>query len=125
MIVGFGLDLVEIARIERQLASRTADRFLARVFTDRERAFCDRFGDRASRYAARFAAKEAASKALGVPGGIRFLDVEVVRADGAPRLVLAGVAAAAASTLAVARVHVTLSHDGGVAAAAVVLEAAP
>ncbi len=60
-----------------------------------------------------------------MPGGIRFLDVEVARADGAPRLVLAGVAAAAARTLAVVRVHVTLSHDGGVAAAAVVLEAAP
>ena len=100
-------------------------RFLARVFTEGERAFCDRFGDRATRYAARFAAKEAASKALGVPASIRFRDVEVVRGEGAPRLVLAGAAAGAAAALRVTKVHLTISHDGGVAAAAVVLEASP
>ena len=122
MIVGFGLDVVEIARIERQLASATADRFLARCFTQGERAFCDRFQDRAGRYAARFAAKEAASKALGVPEGIGFQDVEVVRERGAPTLVLSGVAARRAAELRAARVHVTLSHDGGVAVAGVVLE---
>jgi holo-[acyl-carrier protein] synthase len=124
MVVGLGLDVVEIARIARQLEAATAERFLARVFTDAERAFCQRFRDRAARYAARFAAKEAASKALGVPDGIAFRDVEVVRERGAPTLRLAGKAAERAAALGVARVHLTLSHDGGVAVAAVVLETA-
>lgn len=122
MVVGFGLDVVEIARIARQLASPTGDRFLARCFTAGERAFCDRFQDRAARYAARFAAKEAASKALGVPEGIGFQDVEVVRERGAPTLALSGAAARRAAELRVGRVHLTLSHDGGVAVAGVVLE---
>ncbi|GEJ57178.1 holo-ACP synthase [Anaeromyxobacter diazotrophicus] len=124
MVVGFGLDVVEIARIARQLGSPTADRFLARCFTAGERDFCDRFQDRAARYAARFAAKEAASKALGVPDGIGFHDVEVLRERGAPALALSGAAQRRAAELGVSRVHVTLSHDGGVAVAGVVLEAA-
>ena len=99
MIVGLGMDLVSVERIARQLASPTAGRFLGRVFTSGEQSFCDRFRDRANRYAARFAAKEAASKALGVPPGIVFLDVEVVRERGAPRLVLSGVAGEAARAL--------------------------
>jgi holo-[acyl-carrier protein] synthase len=122
VIVGFGIDVVEVARIERQLGLPSADRFLARVFTDGERAFCRRFRDAAHRFAARFAAKEAASKALGVPQGITFQDVEVAREGGAPRLILSGVAARAAAALGVSKVHVTLTHDGGVAVAAVVLE---
>ncbi len=123
MIVGLGMDLVSVERIARQLALPTADRFLKRVFTPGEQSFCDRFRDRANRYAARFAAKEATSKALGVPAGIGFLDVEVVRGEGAPRLVLAGAAARAAATLGATKVHLTLTHDGGMAAAAVILEA--
>jgi len=123
MIVGFGIDVVSVARIARVLASRHGERFLARCFTERERAFCDAAQDRATRYAARFAAKEAASKALGVPPGIGFLDVEVVRMGGAPSLAFTGAAARAAGRLSVARALLTLSHDAGVAVAAVVLEA--
>src|SRR5690349_5219031 len=111
--------------MERVLGSAHAERFLARCFTARERAFCDAVRDRAARYAARFAAKEAASKALGVPPGIGFLDVEVVREGGAPSLAFAGAAARAAAQLVVSRAHLTLTHDGGVAVAAVVLEALP
>ncbi len=122
MILGFGLDVVEVARIARQLESRSAARFLERIFTARERSFCEQFRDRANRYAARFAAKEAASKALGVPTGISFLDVEVVREAGAPRLAFSGVASDAARALRVEKVHLTLTHDGGVAVAAVILE---
>jgi holo-[acyl-carrier protein] synthase len=122
MVVGFGIDVVEVARIGRQLESSWSDRFLARVFTEQERSFCEKVRDRADRYAVRFAAKEAASKALGVPPGIRFLDVEVVREEGAPRLVLSGVAEAAARALGVEKIHLTLTHDGGVAVAAVILE---
>ncbi|MFT3915900.1 MAG: holo-ACP synthase [Anaeromyxobacteraceae bacterium] len=124
MIVGLGLDLVEIARIRRILEGppETAERFLARCFTPGERAYCET-GDRAARLAARFAAKEAASKALGVPKGIGFLDVEVVPAEGGPpALRLDGVASRAAAALGVSRALLTLTHDGGVAAAVVVLE---
>ncbi len=125
MVVGFGIDVVAIARMERVLASTHGERFVVRCFTERERAFCDAVRDRATRYAARFAAKEAASKALGVPLGIGFLDVEVVREGGAPSLIFAGAAARAAGQLIVSRAHLTLTHDAGVAVAAVILEALP
>ncbi len=122
MIAGIGLDLVDVARLGRILESPAAERFLARVYTEGERAYCSPRRDRALHLAARFAAKEAASKALGVPAGIRFLDVEVVREGAAPGLALRGVAAEAARAAGVSRVHLSLSHDGGVAAAVVVLE---
>jgi holo-[acyl-carrier protein] synthase len=126
VILGFGMDVVEIARIARILAgpAARAERFLARVFTDAERAYCDGRHDRAGRYAARFAAKEAAVKALGAPEGVRWTDLEVVRAEGAPSLTLAGAAAEAGARLGVSRVLVTITHDAGVAAAAVILEGA-
>ncbi len=122
MIVGLGIDVVEVARIARVLASPSADRFVARVFTAGESAYCAPRRDGATNYAVRFAAKEAASKALGAPAGIRFLDVEVMRGEGAPRLVLSGVAQEAARVLGVTDVHVSLTHDAGIAAAVVVLE---
>ena len=122
MILGLGMDLCEVARIRRLVEGPAAARFLARCFTDGERAYCDARHDRATHYAARFAAKEAAMKALGAPPGVRFTDVEVTRAAGAPGLRLAGAAGRAAAERAVERVHVALTHDGGVAAATVVLE---
>jgi holo-[acyl-carrier protein] synthase len=127
VILGLGLDVVEIARIARILEGPPArvERFLARVFTAAERGYCDGRQDRAGRYAARFAAKEAAVKALGAPEGVRWTDLEVVRAGGAPTLTLAGAAATAGARLGAARAHLTLTHDGGVAAATVILEGAP
>jgi len=125
MILGLGLDLVEVARIERILgddAPGRARRFLDRCFTRGEQATCEARRDRASGYAARFAAKEAVVKALGAPSGVRWTDVEVVRAGGPPRVRLAGAAEAAARSRGVSRVHLTLTHDGGMAAAAAVLE---
>lgn len=124
MIVGLGMDVVEIARIRRILEGPRgrAERFLDRCFTPRERAFCDGVRDRDARYAVRFAAKEAASKALGAPSGIGWHDVEVIRSGGPPSLLLSGVAAAAAKRLLARRILVTLSHDAGVAAATVVIE---
>jgi holo-[acyl-carrier protein] synthase len=124
VILGLGLDLVEISRLARILDGppARAERFLARVFTRGERAYCDGAADRASRYAARFAAKEAAAKALRAPAGMRWTDAEVRRADGPPALVLSGSAAQAAGRLGVERLHLTLTHDGGVAAAVVVAE---
>jgi holo-[acyl-carrier protein] synthase len=126
VIVGLGMDVVEVARIQRILdgPGDRAERFLARCFTAAERAFCDGVRDRATRYAARFAAKEAASKALGAPAGIGWHDVEVRRATGAPSLELRGAAREAAARLAVHRALLTLTHDAGVAAATVILEGA-
>ena len=127
MIVGLGMDVVEIARIQRILEGppARAERFLARCFTEAERAYCEGARDRAARYASRFAAKEAASKALGAPAGIGWHDVEVVRGEGPPALVLRGVAAEAAARVGAGRRHLTLTHDAGVAAATVVLEGSP
>jgi holo-[acyl-carrier protein] synthase len=124
VIIGIGIDLVEIARIARLIGGPAArsDRFLDRCFTPEERTYCDARVDRAGRYAARFAAKEAAAKALGAPPGLRWTDLVVRRAEGAPELDLRGTAAAAAVRLGVERVHLTLAHDAGVAAATVVLE---
>jgi holo-[acyl-carrier protein] synthase len=124
VILGFGLDLVDIARMSRILAGPPArvERLLTRVFTPGERAYCDARQDRAGRYAARFAAKEAAVKALGAPEGVRWTDLEVVRADGPPSIRLTGAAAEAAQRLGVSRVFLTITHDAGAAAAAVILE---
>jgi len=126
MIVGLGLDVVEIGRIARILDGPAAlgERFLARCFTPAERAFCDGRHDRASRYAARFAAKEAAVKALGAPRGVSWQDLEVTRAEGrAPTLAISAKAAAAGKRLGVTRIHLSLTHDAGVAVAVVLLEA--
>jgi holo-[acyl-carrier protein] synthase len=127
VILGFGMDVVEIARISRILEGPAArvERFLARCFTAAERAYCDGRRDRAGRYAARFAAKEAAVKALGAPPGLAWTDLEVARGDGAPSLRFAGAARAAADRLEVARVHLTMTHDAGIAGAAVILEGKP
>jgi holo-[acyl-carrier protein] synthase len=126
VILGLGIDVVEVARIRRLVGDGadpgTARRFLERCFTEGERRFCDARHDPATPYAARFAAKEAASKALGAPAGIRWTDVEVEREEGAPRLRLSGVAGTVARERGVTRIHLSLTHDGGVAAAVVVLE---
>jgi holo-[acyl-carrier protein] synthase len=125
VILGLGMDLVEIGRIARILdgSPGMAERFLARVFTPGEREACDGRRDRAAAYAARFAAKEAGYKALSVVPGARWLDFEVTRQAGsAPALALRGAAGAVAEVRGVSRVHLTLTHDGGMAAATVVLE---
>lgn len=126
MIVGVGIDLAEVDRIAAALA-RWGERFAARVFTPGERATCRARGDGAAHYAARFAAKEAAFKALGGPRGVSWLDLEVVPAPGgdrAPSLALHGAAVAAASALGVVRLHLSLTHTQGVAAAVVIAEGA-
>jgi holo-[acyl-carrier protein] synthase len=115
MIVGVGLDVVDIARFERSL-TRTPG-LAGRLFTQGER------GLPARSLAARFAAKEALAKALGAPRGLLWTDAEVVTSPaGRPRLNVAGTVAAAAAQLGVARWHLSLSHDGGVASAVVVAE---
>ena len=123
MIRGLGIDVVELDRIEAALA-RFSERFLARILTPAERAALP--ASRLARTAGLFAAKEAAVKALGTGwgGGVGWRDVEVTRdAAGAPALALHRAAAARAAALGSARAHVSISHDGGLAIAVVVLDA--
>jgi holo-[acyl-carrier protein] synthase len=120
-----GIDIVEVYRI-RQTIERTP-RFVERVFTERERAYCDAKGEeaRAQSYAARFAAKEAALKALktGWRGAIRWHDVEILRDEnGAPHLSITGEAQKILASLGANRVHLSMSHTTEHAIAQVILE---
>ena len=115
MIVGVGIDVVDIERFARILARRPG--LSARLFTPAERS------RPVASLAARFAAKEAVAKALGAPTGLAWHDCEVVSAvSGRPRLVLTGTVAAAAAAAGVRTWHVSLSHDAGIASALVVAE---
>jgi holo-[acyl-carrier protein] synthase len=122
MIVGVGVDLTPVSRMERALAAHP-ERLEARLFTDGERAYCRARAFAGQHFAARFAAKEAALKALGVPEGLRWHELEVVNAgDGAPRLVLTGNAAAAAARAGIRKLHLSLTHADDSAVAFVVAE---
>ncbi len=124
MILGIGLDLVELPRFRAAL-ERHGARFESRVFTPAEREVGGSGSARLLSLAARFAAKEACMKALGTGWGqgVGFTQIEVVRgARGEPSLVLHGVAREVARRLGVQRTHVSLSHQPGAAAAVVVLE---
>lgn len=113
MIVGVGVDLVKIARI-RAAIDRWGDRFLARVFTDRERSYAQRRREPALHLAGRFAVKEATLKALGIGLrlGVRWREIEVANnARGRPGLALAGRTKALSDALGVGSMHVSLSHD--------------
>lgn len=123
MIVGIGIDVIEIDRIARAI-ERYGDHFLRRIYTDEERRYCDAAAaSRMQHYAARFAAKEAFSKAIGtgITRGFRFCDCGVVNLDsGQPVIVLSGALAERWSTC---RIHLSLSHTHRYAAACVVIEA--
>jgi holo-[acyl-carrier protein] synthase len=122
MIVGVGVDLTPVSRMEKALAAHP-ERLEARLFTDGERAYCRGHAAAGQHFAARFAAKEAALKALGVPEGLRWHELEVVNAaDGAPRLVLTGNAAAAAARAGIRKLHLSLTHADDSAVAFVVAE---
>ncbi len=124
MIVGTGIDVAEVARLE-QAAARHGQRFLERVFTAREIAYCERHRNCFERYAARFAAKEAGMKALGVGwrGGVRWQDLEVVnQRGGKPELRFSGVAARIAERRKVRNVSLSLTHTQAQAVAQVILE---
>jgi len=123
-IVALGIDLAEIARFEKAL-ERRGERMLARLFTDGERAYCDRRRESVTHYAGRFAVKEAVMKVLGTgwTRGVRWRDIEVVREPGsAPVLVLHGVSKRIAREKGIARIHITITHDAGIAAAVAVAE---
>jgi len=124
MIVGSGIDLAEIGRI-RNSVERYGPRFLNRVYTAAEQAYCLRKRNSAESFAARFAAKEAGAKALGtgISFGVNWLEIEVVReASGRPTLKFHGRAAEIAAHLGVAHAALSITHTTDLAMASVVLE---
>ena len=123
-IVGIGLDIAEIVRFERSL-ERYGERFLKRCFHETEQAECARRRKKGEFLAGRFAAKEAGMKAMGIfPGrGLRWWELYVTyRKGGQPVLNLLGRAKALADELGVTRIHLSITHDGGIAAAEVIME---
>jgi holo-[acyl-carrier protein] synthase len=124
MILGIGSDLAQVERIRKSIA-QYGDRFLTRVYTERERAYASSKANAAERFAARFAAKEAGMKAIGTGwrGGITWKDFEVVNgASGQPTLRLSGVALQTAAKLGVERISISLTHTAETAFAVVILE---
>lgn len=127
MIVGTGVDLTEISRIQDSV-NRFADRFLNRIYTPREIAYCMRKKNSAESLAARFAAKEAGAKALGtgISRGVSWREIEVTHLPGGrPTLLFHGRAAERAATMGVTAAHLSLSHGRDLAIAQVVLESMP
>lgn len=115
MIVGVGIDVVDVDRFGETLARTPAMR--QRLFTAAE------LTRPLASLAARFAAKEALAKALGAPAGMHWIDAEVQTDEtGRPSLVLVGSVSRRAEELGVEHVHVSMSHDAGIASAVVVLE---
>ena len=114
-VIGVGIDVCDIDRFEESLARTPGLR--ERLFTPQEA------GRPSASLAARFAAKEALAKALGAPQGMAWHDAEVVSEDsGRPRFELRGTVGSRADELGVTAVHLSLSHDAGIASAMVVLE---
>jgi holo-[acyl-carrier protein] synthase len=124
MIVGTGVDITEVGRIEAAV-KRFGDRFLKRVFTPAEVRYCLGKPNAAERLATRFAAKEAGMKAIGtgLRHGVTWQDVEVLRLPGQrPVLQFHGKAAEFAAQLGCKRTHLSLSHTADQAIAYVILE---
>jgi holo-[acyl-carrier protein] synthase len=124
MIVGMGLDIAEIDRVEAAIARHGAP-FIERLFTPKEVSYCERHANRYERYAARFAVKEATMKALGTGWrhGVRWRDIEVTRENsGKPGLHLEGVAREFADRLGVKHITVSIAHSGNWAMAQVIFE---
>ena len=125
MVLGLGTDLMETRRVEESI-DRFGDRFLERIFTPEEIAYCLRKKKNAAEsFAARFAAKEAGAKALGtgISHGVSWKEFEVRReASGRPTLHLSGRAAELAEAMGVKRVQLSLTHSRELALAVVVIE---
>lgn len=121
-ILGVGLDATDIPRLADVL-ERYGDRFLQRVFTEGEIAYCTRRRNPAPHLAGRFAAKEAAMKALGTghARGVHWRDIEVVRLGGPPRLQFHGGAARRAERMHVRGSLLTITHSDSLALAQVIL----
>jgi len=126
-IVGTGIDMIEVERVERALARpQTGERFRERVYSEREVAYCESRGrPRYQSYAARFAAKEATMKAMGTGWNrnVGWREIEVVRERGqAPTIVLTGKTAEFARRKGIAVFHLSLTHTAESAMAYVIAE---
>jgi holo-[acyl-carrier protein] synthase len=124
MIIGLGIDICRIDRIERFL-EQYGERFTRRCFTAREIEHCSRYKSGAEQYAGRIAAKEAASKALGTGWrrGVHWKCFEVDHEpSGKPFLRVHSTAAELAAKMGVRNINLSITHDGGVAAAVVIFE---
>jgi holo-[acyl-carrier protein] synthase len=124
MIVGLGIDIAEVHRIQAAI-ERYGKAFLERVFTAREIAYCESSKNRFERYAGRFAAKEAGMKALGTGWrrGVRWVDLEIVRLpSGKPTLELRGRAEEFAGRLGVVHISLSITHSENTALAQVIFE---
>jgi len=122
MILGVGVDLTPVSRMQKAFDAHP-ERLEARLFTDRERAYCRAKAQAAQHFAARFAAKEALLKALHVPEGLRWHELEVVNdGEGAPSFRLSGNAAAAATARGVRKLHLSITHADDSAMAFVIAE---
>ena len=123
--MGIGVDLCEVDRLEAAIR-RHGERFLTRIYTPAERAYCESKVNRMERFAGRFAAKEAAMKAIGTGWrrGVAWREFEVTRgASGQPIMLFHGVAGKIAGELGVTRALVSITHIKSMAMAQVVLEA--
>ena len=124
MILGIGSDLVHVERIRNSIA-QYGERFVTRVYTDKERAYSLSKSNSAERFAARFAAKEAGMKAIGTGwrGGVTWKDFEVMNeSSGRPVLRLAGIALQVANRMGVEHISISLSHTADLALAVVIVE---
>ena len=124
MLIGTGVDLIEVERIAHSI-ERFGERFLRRVYTDHEIAYCRGRRVSAESFAARFAAKEAGAKALGtgISRGVTWNEFQVARNPGGrPVLELRGRAALLAEELGVRAISLSLTHTGSLAMATVLME---
>jgi holo-[acyl-carrier protein] synthase len=124
MLIGTGVDLIEVERIAHSI-ERFGERFLRRVYTDHEIAYCNRKRISAESFAARFAAKEAGAKALGtgISRGVTWNEFQVARNPGGrPVLELRGRAAELAKELGVRAISLSLTHTESLAMATVIME---
>ena len=124
MIVGTGIDIAEVERIEQTIA-RFGGRFKERIFTADEIRYCESKANKAERYAARFAAKEAGMKAIGTgwSHGVRWQDIEVRRLPGGrPTVVFQGRAGEIFAKLGGVRAHLSITHTKESAMAYVIIE---
>lgn len=121
-IIGLGFDATDIPRV-REVLERYGERFLGRVFTDAEIAYCKRHRDPVPSLAARFASKEAAMKALGTghSRGVLWKDIEVFRQFGPPELRLTGGALRRFQAMKATRSLLTITHSDALAMAQVLL----
>lgn len=121
-IIGLGFDATDIPRV-RRVFEKYGERFLHRIFTEGEIAYCKRRRDPVPSLAGRFASKEAAMKALGTgqSQGVIWRDIEVVRRGGPPQLRLHGEAGRRADSMGIRKSLLTITHSEALAMAQVLL----